>query len=423
MGVEKRVIHTGRYALPLLILAVGAAALWPVRHALTAETIAALSPRQTFLAASFLVGLYALKSLSVCFPMSALTAAGGLLFPFPLALAVNLCGTGAAQTIPFLLGRRERGGLEALAARFPRVADLCRAQAENRWLAVFLLRLAGAAPGDVVSLYLGASGTPCGVYLSAGLLGGLPRITCATALGGALWQPGSPRFWISLAALPVGLLALSVPLERPHTGMDWKQYARDSRSIIFHSAAIGLFGLTFLCFCILYGPTITYFPLLADLLYKASPSHIGAVFTVASLGTAAIAMNLAWLGRKYSHRRLMLSATCCYVVAQTLMLVLPDAVSSLWWLTLPIFIGGVAQGLTFPLLNARMTTLAPTRNRAIVMAMNGTVLRLSQSLSPLFFGIGWAYIGWRGPYAMGIGVALVIGALVWRVYPVSSGKE
>ena len=81
--------------------------------------------------------------------------------------------------------------------------------------------------------------------------------------------------------------------------------------------------------CLLY-TSITYFPLLADLLYKASPSHIGAVFTVASLGTAAIAMNLAWLGRKYSHRRLMLSATCCYVVAQTLMLVLPDAVSSLW---------------------------------------------------------------------------------------------
>ena len=26
-------------------------------------------------------------------------------------------------------------------------------------------------------------------------------------------------------------------------------------------------------------------------------------------------------------------------------------------------------------------------------------------------------------YGLGIGVALVIGALVWRVYPVSSGKE
>ena len=154
------------------------------------------------------MGLYALKSLSVCFPMSALTAAGGLLFPFPLAMAVNLCGTGLAQTIPFFLGRREQGGLEALAERYPRVAGICRAQAEDRWLSVFLLRLAGASPGDVVSLYLGASGTPCGVYLSAGLLGGLPRIACATVLGSALWQPGSPRFWLSLAA-GGGLTALS----------------------------------------------------------------------------------------------------------------------------------------------------------------------------------------------------------------------
>ena len=184
--MEKHAFHVWRYGAPLLVLAAGAAALWPFRHQLTAEAIAAFSPRQTVLASSFLVGLYALKSLSVCFPMSALTAAGGLLFPFPLALAVNLCGTGVAQTIPFFLGRREQGGLEA--------------QAENPWLSVFLLRLAGASPGDVVSLYLGASGTPYGTYLSAGLLGGLPRIACATVLGGALWQPGSGRFWLSLAA-------------------------------------------------------------------------------------------------------------------------------------------------------------------------------------------------------------------------------
>ena len=187
--MEKHAFHVWRYGAPLLVLAAGAAALWPFRHQLTAEAIAAFSPRQTVLAASFLVGLYALKSLSVCFPMSALTAAGGLLFPFPLALAVNLCGTGVAQTIPFFLGRREQEGLEALAERIPRVAGVCRAQAENPWLSVFLLRLAGASPGDVVSLYLGASGTPYGTYLSAGLLGGLPRIACATVLGGALLLP------------------------------------------------------------------------------------------------------------------------------------------------------------------------------------------------------------------------------------------
>lgn len=229
-------------------------------------------------------------------------------------------------------------------------------------------------------------------------------------------------FWVSLSALPVALLALRVPLERPHADMDWARYARESKAIILRPAALGLFALTFLCFCILYGPTITYFPLLADLLYNASPSHIGGVFTLASLGTALIAMNLAWLGKKHSHRRLLLAATGCYLLAQGLMLALPGVAPSLWWLTLPIFLGGAAQGLTFPLLNARMTTLAPTRNRAIVMAMNGTVLRLSQSLSPLVFGIGWSVIGWRGPYAMGIGVSLLIGALVLYVYPTSSGK-
>lgn len=230
-------------------------------------------------------------------------------------------------------------------------------------------------------------------------------------------------FWVSLSALPVALLALRVPLERPHADMDWARYARESKAIILRPAALGLFALTFLCFCILYGPTITYFPLLADLLYNASPSHIGGVFTLASLGTALIAMNLAWLGKKHSHRRLLLAATGCYLLAQGLMLALPGVAPSLWWLTLPIFLGGAAQGLTFPLLNARMTTLAPTRNRAIVMAMNGTVLRLSQSLSPLVFGIGWSVIGWRGPYAMGIGVSLLIGAFVLYVYPTSSGKE
>ena len=198
--MEKHAFHVWRYGAPLLVLAAGAAALWPLRHELTAEAIAAFSPKQTTLAAAFLVGLYALKSISVCFPMSALTAAGGLLFPLPLALAVNFFGTAVAQTIPFLLGRREQGGLAALAKRYPRVANLCRTQEENRWLSVFLLRLAGASPGDVVSLYLGAFGTPYGTYLSAGLLGGLPRVAVATVLGGALWAPGSPRFWLSLAA-------------------------------------------------------------------------------------------------------------------------------------------------------------------------------------------------------------------------------
>lgn len=192
------------------IMAAGALTAWCFRDQLTARAIAERSPGQGLAAAVFLVALYALKGLSLTFPLSALTAAGGLLFPYPAALAVNLVGVAAAQLGPFLLGRRQEGGLDALTERYPRIRAL-RPPRDHRWRTVFLLRLAGASPGDLVSMYLGAAGVPTGIYLSAGLLGAAPRVAAATALGSALWNPGSSRFWASLgvsAALTVLAAAL-----------------------------------------------------------------------------------------------------------------------------------------------------------------------------------------------------------------------
>lgn len=190
----------------------GALAAWCFREELTARAIAERSPGQGLAAAAFLIGLYALKGLSLTFPISALTAAGGLLFPYPEALAVNLTGVAAAHLGPFLLGRRQEGGLEALTARYPKIRVL-RPPADHRWRTVFLLRLAGATPGDLVSMYLGAAGVPFGTYLSAGLLGAAPRVAAATALGSALWSPGSPRFWTSLG-LSAALTVLAAALWR-----------------------------------------------------------------------------------------------------------------------------------------------------------------------------------------------------------------
>ena len=113
-----------RWWLPLMILLLGIAAVWPMRNALTAEAIADRSPRQAGAAILFLLLLYGLKSLSVAFPLSALEAAGGLLFPFPLALIVNLCGVLLAHSLPFLLGRREQDDLTSLTHRHPRLARL-----------------------------------------------------------------------------------------------------------------------------------------------------------------------------------------------------------------------------------------------------------------------------------------------------------
>ena len=202
MNVKKQ-----RWWPPLLLLAVGAAALWPLRDQLTPEAIARLSQSGGLLAAGILLALYALKSLSVAFPLSALIAAGGLLFPLPGALAVNLTGVWLAQSVPFLLGRREQGGLGALTEKYPALSALGHPAHPGR--AVFLLRLGGASPGDLISLYWGAAGIPWRTYGPAGILGSLPRVAATTILGSTLLQVGSGRFWLSLSA-GLGLSALSV---------------------------------------------------------------------------------------------------------------------------------------------------------------------------------------------------------------------
>ena len=184
-----------RWWFLLLPLVLGAA-VWPCRHVLTAESIAAWTPKQAWAAAAVLLIFYVVKGLTAALPITALEAAAGLLFPFPAALAANICGVTAAQAAPYLLGRRQRGSLSSLTERCPRLAAL-QAAGTVPWRQVFLLRLAGVLPGDLVSLYLGAAGTPWRAYFTGGLLGSLPRILSATVLGSAVWVLGGVRFWMS----------------------------------------------------------------------------------------------------------------------------------------------------------------------------------------------------------------------------------
>ena len=88
-----------RWWIPALLWAALSLALWPLRGSLTGEAIAAWTPRQAWLAAMVLLGLYVVKGLTAALPITALEAAGGLLFPLPAALALGMCGVAAAQAV------------------------------------------------------------------------------------------------------------------------------------------------------------------------------------------------------------------------------------------------------------------------------------------------------------------------------------
>ena len=127
---------------------------------------------------------------------------------------VNIQPKTSAQTIPtksrnfspticlilqYMVGRLSgKEAMESTVRKYPRFAEIVGRGQNNSVFLSFYLRVISILPGDIVSMYLGASGTRFVPYLFASLLGTMPGIICATLLGMNITDPTSPMFWISL---------------------------------------------------------------------------------------------------------------------------------------------------------------------------------------------------------------------------------
>lgn len=213
---HRRWVRWGLLAVPAGLL------LWlAIRlRGMDAGDILSWTPRRPLAAALFLLGLYTVKGLTFLFPLSVLQAAAGLLFPPWTALAVSLLGTAVSTTAAFVLGRRQRGRLDRLLDRYPRLALLKRAgDGRSDGLLVFLVRLGGMLPSDAVSVFFGASGIRYSTYLPAGLAGMLPHLAAGTFLGTALASRSLPALLTAggiNAAVTVSALAV------------WRAYRRNA---------------------------------------------------------------------------------------------------------------------------------------------------------------------------------------------------
>lgn len=163
-------------------------------------------------AALVLLMLYALKSATIFFPLIILEIAAGHLFSTWTALGINFAGTLIVLTIPYLIGRA--AGMEAiqrLTQRYPRFGKILSKQQDNALFLCFFLRIISCLPGDVVTMYLGATKTPFWKNVIAGAIGILPGMILATRMGSNIQNPGSPAFWISAILMTI-LTTLSVLL-------------------------------------------------------------------------------------------------------------------------------------------------------------------------------------------------------------------
>ena len=183
-------------------------AVWK-RDELSVQNISRLVTENVALSALILLLLYALKSLSVAFPIAVLEVVAGIVFPLPIALLLNLIGIVIVLTIPYHIGRLSGHDLaDQIIGRNKWLERISEYQSKNAFFVSFLLRVIAILPGDIVSMYLGASGIRFPQFLTGCLLGALPRMIAVTIAGASIMNPNSPVFIIS-AVLSVLLAVIS----------------------------------------------------------------------------------------------------------------------------------------------------------------------------------------------------------------------
>lgn len=211
-------------------------------------------------------------------------------------------------------------------------------------------------------------------------------------------------FLLSLLALPMAGLAARTPLGCPGTSGSFRQYLHNMLHTFENREILTLLGLTVLTFLLLYGPIITCFPVLADNRFAASPAVIGACLIFSSLGTGLAASQLGRLTARFGSRALFLAAAPLYVAALLLIPIMP----TIWMLLPPIFLYGLAQGLNVPNVQTRLLQAAPPERRAVVMSMNGMLLRLGQTLGPVGFSVVMAHAGVPAGFYAGMVLVLLL---------------
>ena len=169
------------------------------RDRITVENIVNFTPENPVLAVGIMLLLFAFKSVTFVIYGSILYAVNGILFPLPFALLLNMAGSAIMATLPFLIGRRNGSGLLVkLTEKYPKLSVLRKLPSENGFFLSMVIRLMGCLPGDVVSMYFGASGIRYREYLTGTLIGLTPSIVIFTVMGMSADDVTSPAFIISV---------------------------------------------------------------------------------------------------------------------------------------------------------------------------------------------------------------------------------
>ena len=230
------------------------------------------------------------------------------------------------------------------------------------------------------------------------------------AIGGLLATFGwFYPFALPFVAIPIGIIVLfSLRNPEPRNEDRLKDYFGSVWENLRDREVFGLIGASLLTFIVLFGPQISYLPILMNARFDASSFVIGAVLSGASLTTALTSTQLGRLTLRFSERSLLKSAFVLYAIALVAVAFTP----SLPMLLVPAALFGVAQGINLPNVFSLLNAHAPTENRGAFMAANGMSLRTGQTIGPLFMAYVAGTIGLTGAYLAAASLAILAFFLV-----------
>jgi MFS family permease len=112
--------------------------------------------------------------------------------------------------------------------------------------------------------------------------------------------------------------------------------------------------------------------------FGSKPLGIGLLMAFLSISTAITSANLGRLAARLGEVRVLLIGFVVFAGG----LALVPVVANVWMLAVPAVLLGFAFASTIPVVMVLLTAVAPVDRRGAVMSLNGTVLRLGQTLGP-----------------------------------------
>ncbi|MGL4722818.1 MAG: MFS transporter [Desulfovibrionaceae bacterium] len=211
-------------------------------------------------------------------------------------------------------------------------------------------------------------------------------------------------FIMSSVSLIAAFLSCFIEYPKVTLHVSFKEYIRSAGKVLSSKRMVLLLSLALGAFLIVYGPLSTYYPLYASEKFGLSSFEIGLLYSCTALGTILVTMKLGYLSQFFTNLVLIRVAHLLYIASMLLFLY----TFSPWFFIFPILVYGFAQGLKYPNLVNLVSNEANDENRGIVLAVQGTVFRLSQTIAPVIFGVVYSFFKFDGVFYMGIVLSLIM---------------